>query len=1287
MEHVYPPGPAAVPPNLTAATAAYKRHAWLAMLGLAAFIALYFALSAFFAWTAWRLFSGMFGMGGSFELWGFIAAIGSAFLAVFMLKALVFIQHRYEIDDIEITRAGQPHLFEFIDRLADEARAPRAHKVYLSPRVNAAVFYDLSLLNLIVPSKKNLEIGLGLVNVVTLGEFKAVLAHEFGHFAQRSMAVGRWVYISQQIAGHVVSRRDALDKFLKQLSRLDLRVAWIGWLLSIIVWSIRSMMEVVFRLVLIAQRALSRQMEFQADLVAVSLTGSDALIHALHKLNAADDAWDKTMDFANTECGKKRGVKDLFAVQTRIIERMREILNQPSYGAVPPLPATARETHRVFKMELAQPPRMWATHPPSADREANAKQRYVAADVDDRSAWQLFRDPQALKDQMSSHVFRNAEVESTPPEKTAEQLEKEYGRPYLNPGYRGTYLNRSPVRHADTAAALYGPPVSPAELPRVLDSLYPPSLSQDVEQLNEKLEEKHALEALRDSQAQAPGGIIRHQGRSVSRAELPRVIAALDRDVTGVRQRIEAHDRTCRTAHLAAARVLQKGWPEYLQGLAAALHYADHCEANLRDVQGYVGNIYGVVTADGRVSSNELARLIEGCQQLYRVLQAIYTEMPQILLDRTLTRRLEVENWTAMLEAFQLPPPNRENIGQWLEVIDGWVGAARHSLSRLRTAALEQLLLAESQVSRFVRDKLQPADAPPATVVPREFLTLMPGKERPRQKRLDWWDRFQTADGVVPAIARSVVAVGIVGSVVALGAQVGTSTLTIYNALASPVVVWLDGERFVAESLRPLTAAVSQSGSLDVRATTQDGREIEHFEQKISGANAKYVYNVAGAAPLYHRSVVYYPNQAAAANREPPPVRHLGAARWQTASSFDHMFEEPPESIETSSGGNTYREVLGAAIEASPGQQASLVTDVAERSRMTLAHARWDSTESPRISDWLELAARDPSFDALLADRLKQSSTDVVLGRFEQDFSQGAKHDEVCARHIQRSAATPQDPDLLFLAIRCAPGEAEQNARFIAGHEQWPQHPWFTYAAGGSHADAGDYAKAEPLYDEARRTLNPMREYLNLEIARLRRLNGHGEPAALGDLANTSSYLASMLAIESGEAEAGSPLEPYAMIANARLDDAARLAKAAGDDGHRLLRLIATSDGATAGMIEDALALPVAGEDGDLVVMMYALAARNGRSTAPFETAIRATAPQTAEGVVRFLESLKRGEDPARARAALPSLRLSGRLNLLYAGVLLLGPNAPAEWRREVERGLFVGERGYLAQVRSDRGS
>jgi len=83
-------------------------------------------------------------------------------------------------------------------------------------------------------------------------EFKAVLAHEFGHFAQRSMAVGRWVYVGEQIAGHIIAKRDFLDKTLDFISSIDLRVAWIGWIMRLIVWSIRSLMETVFTVVIIA---------------------------------------------------------------------------------------------------------------------------------------------------------------------------------------------------------------------------------------------------------------------------------------------------------------------------------------------------------------------------------------------------------------------------------------------------------------------------------------------------------------------------------------------------------------------------------------------------------------------------------------------------------------------------------------------------------------------------------------------------------------------------------------------------------------------------------------------------------------------------------------------------------------------------------------------------------------------------------------------------------------------------------------------------------------------------
>ncbi|WP_159065576.1 hypothetical protein, partial [Xanthomonas euvesicatoria] len=59
MESLYPQGPAVVPEQLTAPSSNYRRNAWLAMLGLGGFIAVYLGLLVWFGWTAYRLVAGL----------------------------------------------------------------------------------------------------------------------------------------------------------------------------------------------------------------------------------------------------------------------------------------------------------------------------------------------------------------------------------------------------------------------------------------------------------------------------------------------------------------------------------------------------------------------------------------------------------------------------------------------------------------------------------------------------------------------------------------------------------------------------------------------------------------------------------------------------------------------------------------------------------------------------------------------------------------------------------------------------------------------------------------------------------------------------------------------------------------------------------------------------------------------------------------------------------------------------------------------------------------------------
>lgn len=254
---LYPAGPADVPADITAPTPSYKRSTWLAFGGLLGFVLLYLGLTAYFGWLFVRLVRDA--MHGSEPFLAGLLAIAPLFFFLFLVRGLFIGKGKDDPTSVEIREEDEPALFAFVRRIADETGAPRPHRVFLSARVNAAVFYDLSFWNLIFPSKKNLEIGLGLVNVLTLDELKAVIAHEFGHFGQRTMAIGRWVYTAQQIAGHIIVTRGWLDKVLTFISHIDLRVAWIGWIMRLFVWAIRAVLDTAFRVIVLAHRALTRE--------------------------------------------------------------------------------------------------------------------------------------------------------------------------------------------------------------------------------------------------------------------------------------------------------------------------------------------------------------------------------------------------------------------------------------------------------------------------------------------------------------------------------------------------------------------------------------------------------------------------------------------------------------------------------------------------------------------------------------------------------------------------------------------------------------------------------------------------------------------------------------------------------------------------------------------------------------------------------------------------------------------------------------------------------------------
>ena len=575
--------------------------------------------------------------------------------------------------------------------------------------------------------------------------------------------------MAQQIAAHIIHKRDMFDSFLKGLSRIDIRVAWIGWLLRIVVWSIRSLMETVFGFVIMAQRALSREMEFQADLVSVSLTGSDALIHALHKLEAADDSWSRTLDFASTELNQGRAVQNLFTVQQSIIDHLRNIFDDQDYGNAPDLPNKDASSHRVFKQKLAHPPKMWATHPENTAREENAKRLYVKADIDARSGWALFNNEISLQEQMSADLINNssADIEKTLSNDNKERLSELYQKITLDPKYRGAYLGRSAVRNYAQSEDMYENIENLSAKDFI--NLYPKTLSEDLEQLRNLNEDKFYLQSVQNGSMKPYGGVVRFRGKELQKADIPQAIEKVREEIGVVQERINKSDQFCRSIHRKCAQNLGKGWEAYIMAKAKVVHYAQHTQDDLQDVKGFLLNVWNVIWADGNVSKSELKRLIKACNEVHKSLAAVYEHAPHIKLDDNILKALNIKDWQEGLGSFDLPPANHDNINDWMQVIEGWVNSTTSALYQLQQAALEQLLLTEDKLAKAFLQNSATEDAPAPSSLPDKYKTLMFGEERELQTKLNWWDSFQTAHGLGPAIARTAVSLSIVGAVLGGG--------------------------------------------------------------------------------------------------------------------------------------------------------------------------------------------------------------------------------------------------------------------------------------------------------------------------------------------------------------------------------------------------------------------------------------------------------------------------------------------------------------------------------------
>ena len=335
-----------------------------------------------------------------------IAAVGllslAAVFGVYLVKPLFSFTRNRNEQRVEVSRKDCPALFDLVERLSKETGFPMPRHVYLTTAVNACVFYDTAFWSIFLPVRKNLEVGLGLLNSTTVQEVKSVLAHEFGHFGQSSMKVGSAVSVTYTILYNLVFTDDFIDRALESWSEARL-TSWrvFGMLASGLTSIVKRVTVHVFRFVVRGERKLSRLMEFGADEVACRCAGSDAFVSAMCKIDLLSDCDDRGLRPFLSKC-LEEGVlpEDYFKSHDAVADanaRWGLPALRPDVAMTAPFdPGLAKS--RIKATDV------WSSHPEMSDRLDRARKLGVKRDdCETADAWSLV--PQEVARNVSDRLF------------------------------------------------------------------------------------------------------------------------------------------------------------------------------------------------------------------------------------------------------------------------------------------------------------------------------------------------------------------------------------------------------------------------------------------------------------------------------------------------------------------------------------------------------------------------------------------------------------------------------------------------------------------------------------------------------------------------------------------------------------------------------------------------------------------------------------------------------------------------------------------------------------------
>jgi hypothetical protein len=447
-------------------------------------------------------------------------------------------------------------------------------------------------------------------------------------------------------------------------------------------------------------------MEFNADLVAVSVCGSDAPIHALFRSDFAQACRQQAEQDLALAAEHQLFTSDLFFHQHRAALRLRILHGKPDLGR---LPADSEGAGRLFEPGGTAAP-MWDDHPSHYDREQNMRRRYWPSPGDDRPAWVLFCDQPALREEVTLDFYSQAlglelEPPLAEPEVVQAFIDAEHASGSVDPRYHGVYDDRFlEIEDFEQALRDAGAVATPERVADALAELEA-GLPAWVAGHKARIAEWELLQRIATGQVRPEGNTITFRDRQYPASEagslLERVQAELEED----RRYLARFDRSVFTLHHRLAE--QQGKQDEFRERYRFHLQLEKLMQKLAEEQGQLAAVLNFVVSrvaksgELNVQWGELHQVVEALQQVHRGFAAILEQAGQLTppamkhlpSDEPLGRYLPQAPAVRQLDSVQYS----FDFG-WCERLQREMAAVHAKLARIRGKSLVGILGLQEQL-------------------------------------------------------------------------------------------------------------------------------------------------------------------------------------------------------------------------------------------------------------------------------------------------------------------------------------------------------------------------------------------------------------------------------------------------------------------------------------------------------------------------------------------------------------------------------------------------------------